>query len=74
VPAITELTAREVEVVRLVATGLDNTGIAGRLHISPLTAKTHVTRALGKLNLRDRVQLVIWAYETGLVQPNQLGT
>lgn len=51
------------------ATGLDNAGIAERLVISPLTAKTHVTRALAKLGLRDRVQLVIWAYETGLVQP-----
>jgi DNA-binding NarL/FixJ family response regulator len=69
VPPVTELTAREVEVVRLVAAGLDNAAVAARLVISPLTAKTHVTRALGKLGLRDRVQLVIWAYETGLVQP-----
>lgn len=69
VPAVTVLTPREVEVVRLVAAGLDNTAIAQRLVISPLTAKTHVTRALGKLGLRDRVQLVIWAYETGLVRP-----
>jgi DNA-binding NarL/FixJ family response regulator len=68
-PAVTELTARELEVVRLVARGLDNTAIASRLVISPLTAKTHVTRALGKLGLRDRVQLVIWAYETGVVHP-----
>jgi DNA-binding NarL/FixJ family response regulator len=69
VPAVAALTAREVEVVRLVAEGLDNAGVAERLVISPLTAKTHVTRALSKLGLRDRVQLVIWAYETGLVQP-----
>ena len=69
VPAVTELTARELEVVRLVAEGLDNAGVAERLVISPLTAKTHVTRALSKLALRDRVQLVIWAYETGLVHP-----
>jgi DNA-binding NarL/FixJ family response regulator len=69
VPAVTRLTDREVEVVRLVAGGLDNAAIAAQLVISPLTAKTHVTRALGKLGLRDRVQLVVWAYETGLVQP-----
>jgi DNA-binding NarL/FixJ family response regulator len=69
VPAVTTLTDRELEVVRLVAGGLDNAAIAAQLVISPLTAKTHVTRALGKLGLRDRVQLVVWAYETGLVQP-----
>lgn len=69
VPAVTALTARELEVTKLVASGLDNAAIARQLVISPLTAKTHVTRALGKLGLRDRVQLVIWAYETGLVQP-----
>jgi DNA-binding NarL/FixJ family response regulator len=71
VPAVTTLTAREVEIVQLVASGLDNMAIAERLVISPLTAKTHVTRALGKLGLRDRVQLVIWAYETGLVRPGE---
>ncbi|HEX6353723.1 response regulator transcription factor [Actinophytocola sp.] len=69
VPAPATLTARELEVVGLVASGLDNAAVAERLVISPLTAKTHVTRVLGKLGLRDRVQLVIWAYETGLVQP-----
>lgn len=63
------LTVREREVVRLVAGGLSNDQIAARLVISPLTAKTHVTRALMKLNVRDRAQLVILAYETGLVQP-----
>jgi DNA-binding NarL/FixJ family response regulator len=71
VPVIAELTARELEVVRLVAEGLSNDEIAERLVISPLTAKTHVTRALGKLALRDRVQLVIWAYEAGIVLAGQ---
>jgi DNA-binding NarL/FixJ family response regulator len=61
------LTAREREVVRLVATGLSNDDIAGELVISPLTAKTHITRAITKLGVRDRVQLVIVAYEDGLV-------
>ncbi|WP_031014486.1 response regulator [Streptomyces sp. NRRL F-5727] len=63
------LTAREREVTRLIATGLSNDQIAERLVISPLTAKTHVTRALAKLGARDRAQLVILAYETGLVVP-----
>ncbi|MFJ6434336.1 response regulator [Streptomyces sp. NPDC091416] len=61
------LTARENEVVRLVAEGLSNDEIADALVISPLTAKTHITRAITKLGLRDRVQLVITAYEHGLV-------
>jgi len=63
------LTARELEVVRLVAAGLTNDEIAARLVISPLTAKTHVQRAVTKLGVRDRVQLVILAYETGLRVP-----
>ena len=63
------LTAREREVVRLVATGLSNEDIARELVISPLTAKTHITRAIAKLGVRDRVQLVILAYEDGLVGP-----
>ena len=61
------LTAREKEVVALVASGLSNEEIAVRLVISPHTAKTHVARAITKLGLRDRVQLVIVAFETGLV-------
>jgi DNA-binding NarL/FixJ family response regulator len=61
------LTDREREVVRLVATGLSNDEIARELVISPLTAKTHITRAIAKLSVRDRVQLVIIAYEDGLV-------
>jgi DNA-binding NarL/FixJ family response regulator len=63
------LTAREREVVRLVATGLSNEDIARELVISPLTAKTHITRAITKLGVRDRVQLVILAFEDGLVGP-----
>jgi DNA-binding NarL/FixJ family response regulator len=63
------LTEREREVLHLVATGLSNEQIAQRLFISPLTAKTHISRAIGKLGVRDRVQLVILAYETGLVRP-----
>jgi DNA-binding NarL/FixJ family response regulator len=61
------LTAREREVVQLVATGLSNEDIARELVISPLTAKTHITRAIARLGVRDRVQLVILAYEEGLV-------
>ncbi len=60
------LTEREREVVRLVATGLSNDDIARELVISPLTAKTHITRAIAKLGVRDRVQLVIVAFEEGL--------
>jgi len=60
------LTDREREVVRLVAAGLSNEEIGQRLHVSPLTAKTHVSRAMTKLGVRDRAQLVVLAYETGL--------
>lgn len=63
------LTAREREVLALVGRGLDNAGIALRLFITPLTAKTHVSRIMGKLGARDRSQLVVLAYESGLVAP-----
>jgi DNA-binding NarL/FixJ family response regulator len=63
-----ELTTREREVLGLVATGLTNAEIAGELHLSPLTAKTHVSRILTKLGARDRVQLVVIAYKTGIVE------
>jgi DNA-binding NarL/FixJ family response regulator len=63
------LTEREHEILQLVAAGLSNDEIAHRLVISPLTAKTHVSRILGKLGCRDRAQLVTLAYETGVVRP-----
>jgi DNA-binding NarL/FixJ family response regulator len=66
---ISELTPREREVLGLIATGLTNAEIAKALHLSPLTAKTHVSRILMKLGARDRVQLVIIAYETGIAPP-----
>jgi len=66
------LTPREREVVMLVALGLSNDQIAQRLYISPTTAKTHVNRAMIKLDARDRAQLVIIAYETGIVSPGSL--
>ncbi|WP_217239880.1 response regulator transcription factor [Streptomyces sp. AC555_RSS877] len=63
------LSEREREVLALVARGLNNTEIAGALGLSPLTAKTHVSRIMGKLGARDRAQLVIVAYESGMVTP-----
>ncbi|MGW2179808.1 response regulator [Streptomyces sp. NPDC001732] len=65
-----ELTTREREAVALVARGLSNDEIAGRMVISPLTAKTHINRAMAKLRARDRAQLVVLAYESGLVTPH----
>jgi DNA-binding NarL/FixJ family response regulator len=63
------LTDREREVLILVAAGLTNDEIGGRLYMSPATARTHVSRAMTKLGARDRTQLVVLAYETGLVRP-----
>jgi DNA-binding NarL/FixJ family response regulator len=68
-----ELTDREREVVALVAEGLSNDEIAQRLVVSTATAKTHVSRAMGKLGARDRAQLVVIGYESGLVRPGWLG-
>jgi DNA-binding NarL/FixJ family response regulator len=65
------LTEREREVVTLVASGLSNDDIAKRLYVSRLTAKTHVNRAMAKLGARDRAQLVVIAYQTGLVRPGE---
>ncbi|NGN65464.1 response regulator transcription factor [Streptomyces sp. A7024] len=66
-----ELTSREREAVALVARGLSNDEIADRMVISPMTAKTHVNRAMTKLRARDRAQLVVLAYESGLVTPRE---
>jgi DNA-binding NarL/FixJ family response regulator len=67
------LTDREREVMALVAEGLSNEEIAERLIVSPATAKTHVSRAMIKLNARDRAQMVVFAYESGLVRPGWAG-
>ena len=68
-PELDELTPRELEVLQLIARGQSNAELAHELVISPTTAKSHVARILAKLRLRDRVQIVVFAYEHGLVQP-----
>lgn len=72
-PALDALTGREREVLQLVARGLANSEIAARLFISEATIRTHIGHVLTKLGLRDRVQAVIYAYETGMLQPGQAG-
>jgi DNA-binding NarL/FixJ family response regulator len=73
VPELAVLSEREREVLQLIAMGLSNAAIAERLLISQATAKTHVSRILAKLGYHDRVQLVVLAYEIGLVVPGGLG-
>jgi DNA-binding NarL/FixJ family response regulator len=70
-PSVAGITEREREVVSLVAAGLSNDEIADKLVVSPLTAKTHVSRAMTKLGARDRAQLVVIAYQNGLADPGR---
>ena len=72
-PELADLTDREVEVLTLVARGLSNTEIGEQLFVTPATVKTHVGRLLMKLGARDRAQLVVMAYESGLVTPGDRG-
>ena len=68
-PGLAELTTRELEIFRLLAAGLSNAEIAAQLYLSTTTIKTHVARVLDKLDVRDRIQAVVLAYESGIIQP-----
>jgi len=70
-PEFDELTGRELDVFRLLVRGLSNAEIAGELHLSDTTVKTHVTHVLRKLDVRDRVHAVVLAYESGFLQPGE---
>jgi DNA-binding NarL/FixJ family response regulator len=67
VPGLSELTEREREIMMLIVVGLSNDEIANRLTISPATVKTHASRIMGKLGARDRAQVVVFAYQAGIV-------
>ena len=68
-PRLDELTPREREVLALIATGLSNEEISRKIFVSPSTVKTHAARAMTKLGARDRAQLVVFAYQAGLIRP-----